>query len=138
MLPYRDSRFVKITLVVFFLFLVGYGYYEAQAMLFGPRISVPSDSIVVHEVFMLVRGRATNISELKLNGTPVSVTEDGVFEEPYLLMQGENRIVLDATDKYGRTTQKSLEIIYIANGNASSNTENKTSSGTSTKDVAPE
>ena len=138
MLPYRDSRFVKITLIFFFLFLVGYGYYEAQAMLFGPRISVPSDSIVVHDAFTLIRGRATNISELRLNGATVSVTEDGVFEEPYLLMKGENRVVLDATDKYGRTTQKSIEIIYVADDNEPVSPSAGTSPEASTTNMAPE
>lgn len=116
MLPYRDSRFAKIILVVFFILLLGYSFYEAQAMLFGPRISIPSDTIVMHDAFTLIRGQAENIAELRLNGDPISVTEEGVFEEPYLLTPGTNRIVLDASDKYGRSTQKSIEIIYIADG----------------------
>lgn len=113
MLPYRDSRFVKIALAIFFLLLIGYAYYEARAMLYGPRISVPSESIVVHEPFTVIQGKAENISELRLNGAAISVTEDGIFEEPYLLTPGENRIVLDATDRYGRERQETIEIIYI-------------------------
>lgn len=112
MLPYRDSRLVKIALVVFFLLLLGYGYYEARAMLFGPRITVPSGTIIVHEPFTVIQGKAEHISELRMNGTPISVTEDGVFEEPYLLTAGENRVVLDATDRFGRTRQESIEIMY--------------------------
>jgi hypothetical protein len=113
MLPYRDSRIVKITLTVFFVLLLGYAYYEARAMLYGPRITVPQDTIVIHEAFTAIKGRAEHISELRMNGTAISVTEEGDFEEPYLLTPGENRIILDATDRFGRTQQEIIEIIYI-------------------------
>ena len=131
MLPYRDSRLVKIALVIFFLLLMGYGYYEARAMLYGPRISVPSEIIIVHEPFTVIQGKAEHISELRLNGTPISVTEDGIFEEPYLLTPGENRIVLDATDRFGRTRQESIEVIYVADSKAPA------TAATSTPSVAP-
>lgn len=135
MLPYRDSRFVKIALAVFFLLLIGYAYYEARAMLYGPRISVPSESIVVHEPFTMIQGKAENISELRLNGAAISVTEDGRFEEPYLLTPGENAIVLDATDRYGRDRQETIEIIYIEDEAAS---DAASSTPSSTPKVAPQ
>ena len=114
MLPYRDSRFARIALVVFFLLVIGYGYYEARAVLYGPRIMVPSDTIIAHEAFTTIQGQAQNIAELKMNGASVSVTEDGKFSEPYLLSPGENRIILDAKDKYGRSQQKIIEIMYVS------------------------
>ena len=110
---------------------MGYGYYEARAMLYGPRISVPSEIIIVHEPFTVIQGKAEHISELRLNGTPISVTEDGIFEEPYLLTPGENRIVLDATDRFGRTRQESIEVIYVADSKAPA------TAATSTPSVAP-
>lgn len=113
MLPYRDSRLAKITLVVFFLLLLGYGYYEARAVLYGPQIDVPAETIVVHEPFTEIRGQASYIAELSLNGALVAVTEEGVFSEPYMLTPGENYVVLDARDKFGRARQKTIEILYI-------------------------
>ena len=113
MLPYRDSRLVKITLVVFFLLLLGYGYYEARSMLYGPQIEIPASTVIVRESFTEIRGQAHYIAELYLNGASVSVTEEGVFSEPYMLTPGENHIVLDARDKFGRTRQKTIEILYL-------------------------
>ena len=46
-----------------------------------------------------------------MNGRPISVTEDGAFDEPYLLSPGLNRIMLDATDRYGRKTQKIVQVV---------------------------
>lgn len=112
MLPYRESRFVNIALLVFFLLVIAYGYYEGRAMLYGPQIRVPASTIVVSESFTMIRGQAEHIAELRMNGAVVAVTEDGMFEEPYLLTPGENRIVLDAVDQYGRSRQEIIEIIY--------------------------
>ena len=113
MLPYRDSRIAKFALLAFFLLVIGYGYFEARAMLYGPKIMVPSETIIAHEAFTTIQGQAQNIAELKMNGASVSVTEDGKFSEPYLLTPGENRIILDAKDKYGRSRQQIIEILYV-------------------------
>ena len=112
MLPYRDSRITKIALLIFFVILAGYGYYEARGMLFGPRIDVPTQMTEVHEQMIAIKGTATRIASLSMNGKAIPVTENGSFEEPYLLAVGYNRIVLDAKDKYGRSSRKVIEIAY--------------------------
>lgn len=112
MLPYRDSRLTYIALGIFFLIIAGYTYFEARGILFGPRITVTSKVTEVHEPFITIKGRADRISSLLMNGNIVSVTETGAFEEPYVLARGDNRIVLDAKDKYGRTRREVIEIVY--------------------------
>jgi|SRR3989344_34047 len=112
MLPYRDSRFIRIVLVLFFMLAIAYAIYEAQGLLYGPVISVPQEVVTSTEAFTLIRGRAERISELRLNGKPISVTEDGEFEEPYLLAAGTNHLILEARDARGRTTIQTLDILY--------------------------
>ncbi|OGG56755.1 hypothetical protein A3D71_03710 [Candidatus Kaiserbacteria bacterium RIFCSPHIGHO2_02_FULL_55_20] len=112
MLPYRDSRLTYIALAIFFLIVLGYAYYEARGLLFGPTITVNSSIAEVHDPFVTIKGRADRISSISMNGKSIPVTEDGVFEEPYLLSPGYNRIVLDASDKYGRTRRQAIEIVY--------------------------
>src|SRR3989344_866203 len=114
MLPYRDSRITKIALVVFFVVIAGYAYFEARGMLFGPKINISSSIEEVHEPFIRIQGRAERISSLSMNGRALTVTEDGVFDEPYLLSPGINRIVFVAKDKYGRNRERTLEIVYMA------------------------
>ena len=72
MMQSRDSRIVTISLIIFFIILLGYALYEAQAMLWGPRITVPSETIIVHEPFASIQGKAENIAELRLNGVHFS------------------------------------------------------------------
>ncbi len=113
MLPYRDSRFIRITLIIFFVAIIAYALYEAQGFLFGPVISVPNGTVTINESFTTIRGRAERIAELRMNGKPISVTENGEFEEPFLAAPGSNRIILEARDARGRTTRKTIDIMYI-------------------------
>ena len=112
MLPYRESRLTRTTLILFFVVLLGYATYEARGLLYGPMINVPEEAITVHDSYTLIKGRAARITELQLNGKTISVTENGEFEEPYLLAEGSNHLILDARDARGRTTRKVLDIIY--------------------------
>lgn len=112
MLPYSDNRLGKIVFAVFFLIIIVYAYYEARGMLYGPVINTSSGATVSHERFITIKGTADRISSLFMNGKAITVTENGAFEEPYLLSDGYNRIILRAQDKYGRSSDKVLEIIY--------------------------
>lgn len=112
MLPYRDSRLTYIALGAFFLIILGYAYYEAQGILFGPSISVISTRTEVRDPFILIKGQADRIASISMNGKDIAVTETGAFEEPYLLAPGYNRVVLEAKDRYGRKSSKTIEIIY--------------------------
>jgi hypothetical protein len=79
---------------------------------YGPQITIPRDIVVVTEALTEINGQASYISELTLNGATVHVTEDGFFTEELLLLPGENRLVFDAKDKFGRETQEILTIYY--------------------------
>lgn len=120
MLPYRDSRLTQIALGVFFVIVLAYAFFEARGILYGPRIDIVNDLSEVHEPFVTIRGHADRISELSMNGKQISVTEEGVFEEPYLLAPGLNRIMLDAKDKYDHATSKEIWIVYTQLKNATS------------------
>lgn len=137
MLPYRDSRLTYIALGVFFVIVIGYAYYEARGLLFGPSITVSSGIAETHERFVTIKGKADRIASLSMNGKTIPVTEDGAFEEPYLLSPGYNRIVLDATDKYGRTRRQAIEIVYTPkSGSAPETTATSTATASSTAPVA--
>ncbi len=131
MLPYRDSKLTKIILVVFFLLVIGYAYFEAQGFLFGPEIAVGSGVTEVHDPLVTIQGQASRISSLSMNGKQIAVTENGSFSEPYLLAAGSNRIVLDATDKYGRSRRQVIQIVYTPLAASSSPTETATTTPTS-------
>ncbi len=137
MLPYRDSRLTYIALGIFFLIVLGYAYYEARGLLYGPSITVTSSVTEVHDPFVTIKGQADRIAGLSMNGKTVPVTENGAFEEPYLLSIGYNRIVLDATDKYGRSRRQAIEIVYTPVSGAKPATAAASTETASTTPVAP-
>lgn len=112
MLSTRDPRPVRILLSLFFILLIFYALYEARGILSGPAITVPENAIHVREQSTIIRGKAKRITELRLNGKQIAVTEDGQFEETFLLAPGSNFFFLEARNARGRTAEETLVIIY--------------------------
>lgn len=112
MLPYRDSRFTRIILIVFFILVLGYAYFEGRGLLYGPTISIEGRVMEVSEPFITIEGKAEHIATLAMNGKTIPVTEEGNFSEPHVLAPGYNRITLAARDRYGKTTERVIEIVY--------------------------
>ena len=132
MRSYRDSRLVKIFLVVFFLIVIGYAYYEARGMLFGPKISINTTELTVSDPFVTIKGHADRIASLLMNGRPISVTEDGVFEEPFVLSPGINHVIFEAKDKYGRMSERIVELVLTDAGKLPVKNETAAVAATST------
>lgn len=135
MLPYRHSKLTSIFIAIFFLIVIGYSYYEVRGMLYGPSIQLPAETIQSQERFVTIRGTTERIAILRMNGVAINVTEDGAFEEPYLLAPGINRIVFDAEDKYGNNSQEVLQIVFTGPDQPIIDTT-ATSSATTTEPVA--
>ncbi len=118
MTPSRDSKPVRIALYCFFALLICYGLYEGWGMLYGPRIYIPEETVVVSEAYTLISGRAERITELRLNGARIPVTEAGEFAEAFLLAPGTNYLILEAFDARDRSTEQTLTILYDAPASA--------------------
>jgi hypothetical protein len=112
--PSRDSRFIRLILIFFFVIAAGYAIYEAQGLFYGPEIHLEKAASISYESFTTIEGRAERITELRLNGKTISVRENGEFEESSLLAEGSNRLILEARDARGRTTRETLDIVYRA------------------------
>lgn len=112
MLAYRDTKLTRIALGLFFLAVVGYGYFELRGLLWGPTITLSELPDVTSEQLVTIAGAAAHIATLSMNGTEIPVTETGEFVHSYLLAPGVNRIALDAKDKYGAAAHKTVEIVY--------------------------
>lgn len=126
MLPYRDSKLTQIALGIFFLIVLGYAYYEGRGLIYGPEINVSNNVLEVHTPFVIISGTTTHIASLSANGKEIPVTKDGAFADPYLLAPGDNRIILEAKDKYGRTKEKVVEIVFTDTGTTTPTTATST------------
>ena len=138
MLPYRDGRITRIALGLFFVLIIGYAYFEARGVIYGPVIEVSDESHQVSEPFVSIQGKADRIASLSMDGRAISVTEDGAFNEAILLSPGLNRILLDATDRYGRHAQRVVSIVYKPDPNAATSTRKAASSTLQAASTTPQ
>ena len=96
------------------IFIFGYSFYEIQKVVFGPKITVsnPTNGEIVSESLIKITGQSKNVQDISLNDRKIFIDEKGNFNEEMLLSYGYNVLTLKANDKFGRNTQKTLEVIY--------------------------
>ena len=69
-------------------------------------------TIAVSESFLNVIGRVKNSKIITLDDRPIVIDQNGNFSEKILLAYGYNVIVLKAEDRFGKKTERDLQIIY--------------------------
>ncbi|MES2966840.1 MAG: hypothetical protein V4668_03560 [Patescibacteria group bacterium] len=93
--------------------IVLYVMYQARFLLEGPKLSLINEpesvqnSQVVH-----LRGKASNISTINLNGRQIFTDRTGYFDEALVLENGYNVATIQATDRYGRTQRIVKQFVY--------------------------
>lgn len=111
--PHRTNWIAFIALLAFFAAVLGYAYFEARNVMYGPSIALAQTAQgVVYEQMVLIRGTAKNIVEIRMNGRIIPTTEEGAFEEAHLLAPGYNRILFTARDKINRVQEETVELVY--------------------------
>ncbi|MBR9703457.1 hypothetical protein GOV10_05430 [Candidatus Woesearchaeota archaeon] len=114
MMRYNIQQIIRFSLIsVAVLVLIGYGLFQLRGFLSGPRLIVnePTNGDVSEEETR-VAGNAQNITHLSLNGKQIFIDETGDFEESLLLADGYNIISIVATDRFGRSKEKDLELTH--------------------------
>jgi hypothetical protein len=108
------KRTLKIwSLVIALLVVGGYSLYEFHNVIIGPVINIyePSDGATIENPIVEVKGQAKNVSEISLNDRQITVDEAGNFADKVVLSPGFNVIKLSVSDKFGRRTEKQLELV---------------------------
>lgn len=98
----------------FLLLIASYTYLKTENMIEGPQIDLaaPTDGMTTNSSLVKISGIASNISYIHLNDRKIYTNENGSFDEELLLYPGYNLITIDAEDRYGRKTVKTVEIVY--------------------------
>lgn len=103
-----------LAVLAFFLLLAGYGLFQTKNLILGPNIAIasPLNGAAVGLNPVEVSGQADRIAFLSLNGEQIFTDEDGRFSQKLLLTHGYNIIRFEAQDKFGRTIEKVLNLVY--------------------------
>lgn len=101
-----------ILLVAFFLLLISYSLFQARFIILGPYINIqsPQDGASLDTDLINVVGRAENISFISLNDRPIFIDKNGDWNEKLIAPQGLSIITVRAKDRFGRSTEKQVEI----------------------------
>lgn len=91
---------------IFSLFVFSYGVYKALPIILGPKIDLtePRDGEEALGTTIPVRGTVYRTKMLLINSIPTPVTETGMFESKVAIYPGSNILILEAEDRFGRTT----------------------------------
>ena len=112
---HTTKKILKIIVIsIIVLCLLGYTTYEIQKLFWGPTIVVlsPANGALISDPEIEISGNAKNITEISLDDRKIFVDEQGNFNEKLLMLYGYNVISIKASDKFGRNTEKIIEVVY--------------------------
>ncbi len=110
----RDKKNIIILFIIFLIMVLSYVAYTSRHIVLGPQLllNVPGGVVTVETQVIEVAGTAKNTTELKMNNNKLLLTPEGNFSEQMLLSVGNNTFIFDAKDKFGRSSQETLQVIY--------------------------
>lgn len=99
---------------VIMLIVLGYTYLKTRDFAQGPIITIesPENGTTFSTSTIEVHGSVERIKDLTMNGRPITVDALGKFEETIVLFPGYNSIHFQAQDKFKRSTEYTLELVY--------------------------
>ena len=113
----REGTKKLITGIIIFctiFIVVGYALFESHSFISGPEIIIlePAPGSTISTSSVMVKGMAMRIQDITLNGRPILIDKEGNFSEIVLLHPGYNASLFSAKDKFDRTTEYKLELVY--------------------------
>ncbi len=105
-------QIISWSLVLFLIIVALYGAYRIYPLVLGPVITVysPLDGDTVGTSTFQISGRAERAREIKLQGRPITISTDGIFNETLVSHAPYTILVLEAVDKYGKTTTRIIKV----------------------------
>lgn len=111
------SHYVKIfALLLVSLSIVGYLGLQIRTIISPPALVVysPSDGIQTQEALIRVTGLAQEEAIVRVNGSNVLQSKDGMFEVEVALERGLNVITIESSKRYSKTTTQYRRVVLGA------------------------
>ncbi len=112
----NTKKILKLgTIILGFIIIIGYAIFESYDFIKGPKISVfePLNGSSISTSSVIVTGKADRIKDLYINNRPILIDREGNFSETILLAPGYNISLLSAQDRFERTIEYKLELVYL-------------------------
>lgn len=104
----------RSVIFVFILIIILYSGFEIKRYITGPEIILEKNLkyYSIKESPINIKGRAVNISDIRINDYKIFMNEEGYFSEEILLSEGLNEIKISGIDKFGRETKEIIDVFY--------------------------
>ncbi|MCK4918917.1 MAG: helix-turn-helix domain-containing protein [Candidatus Pacebacteria bacterium] len=108
-------RLITVLITLFLLSVVGYYLWHQISSFSSTPYLVVSNPIVDQiskESEILIAGQIEKDATLKINGKGVYVNFEGYFQETIILKPGNNVLVIEATNRFGKVASETRNIVY--------------------------
>lgn len=106
--PLRRIKFAQTfkILILVFLILGAYLFFQYRSAIFNPPLSVstPSENSIISSQTILVTGKTDLNSTVYVNNETASVDKDGNFKKTINVFPGKSKIVIKAVNNFNKTT----------------------------------
>lgn len=109
------KRIIKILIFSFAIILVaGYAFFATHNFLSGPYLEItePQNGSVFTNPQINIKGVAKRINEITINDRPITIDEEGNWNESEVLFPGYNPLLIHIKDRFGREKTYRLELVY--------------------------
>jgi hypothetical protein len=107
-------RMLKLgAIVLAALVIIGYAAWRSLNYARGPEIEIfqPENGSTAASSTIDIIGRADRVNSLMVDGRSISLDQQGSFKDTLVVFPGVNIIAFDATDQFGRSTEKQIEVV---------------------------
>lgn len=113
----RDGIKKILQLILFTTMIVivfAYSFFSFKDYIDGPVIEItePINGSTVASSTVVVKGKVSHTQEVSLNDKTLLIDTQGNFKETLLLSPGYNVSLISAKDKFKRTIEYKLELVY--------------------------
>lgn len=100
---------VAITVIL----IVGYLIYQFDYLIAPPKLFIdyPSEDLTINRSDIEISGRSDPTAKLTINGQQVYINKDGKFKQSINLSPGENKLNIEAINRFGKKTGIIRQII---------------------------
>ncbi len=108
----KYTRNILVSLLV--LFALSYGLFQSRNLVKGPVLTIlnPQSGALLADSLATITGAVENAKEVMVNGRSIDIDESGNFRDEVLVSYGYNIVTVKAVDRFGRETEKTLELVY--------------------------
>ncbi|MDE2040820.1 MAG: hypothetical protein KGI59_00305 [Patescibacteria group bacterium] len=133
-------RLLRTFIVIFILsVIVAYAVWRSSNYTRGPAIYVatPADGATTGSSTLEIRGQVSRVTDLTLNDRPISVDQQGNFDEIIAVLPGINKLTLAAHDQFGRQTHREIDVYGQQSPSSTATSAIPESNGTTTATGTP-